>query len=132
MVKMIDSISQFISIIKNGYLARKKQVVIPSSDFKRQIAKVLVSEGYLEKVETKDDEGKKGLLITLKYKGKKPVVREIQIVSKPGLRVYQRVKENRKVLGGLGKKVISTTAGVMTGEQAYQKKLGGEVILEVY
>jgi small subunit ribosomal protein S8 len=121
-----------ISIIKNGYLARKKQVVIPYSNFKREIAKVLIGEGYLEKMETKDDGGKKGLLITLKYKGKKPVLREIRIVSKPGLRVYQKVKESQKVLGGLGKKVISTTAGVMTGEQAYQKKLGGEVVLEVY
>jgi small subunit ribosomal protein S8 len=106
--------------------------VIPYSNFKREIAKVLIGEGYLEKMETKDDGGKKGLLITLKYKGKKPVLREIRIVSKPGLRVYQKVKESQKVLGGLGKKVISTTAGVMTGEQAYQKKLGGEVVLEVY
>jgi small subunit ribosomal protein S8 len=121
-----------ISIIKNGYLARKKQVVIPYSNFKREIAKVLIGEGYLEKMEAKDDGGKKGLLITLRYKGKKPVLREIRIVSKPGLRVYQKVKESQKVLGGLGKKVISTTAGVMTGEQAYQKKLGGEVVLEVY
>lgn len=129
---MIDSISQFISIIKNGYLARKKQVVIPYSGFKEEIARILIKEGYLEKAETVTDQKKRDLILTLKYLAKKPAIREIKIISRPGLRVYKRIGESKKVLGGLGKKLLTTSSGVMTGEQAYRKKLGGEVILEVY
>jgi len=129
---MTDSISQFISIIKNGYLARKKQVVVPYSNFKNEIAKVLTEEGFLQKVEVREVAKKKDLILTLKYLGKKPAINEIKIISKPGLRVYQKVKESKKILGGLGRRIMTTSAGVMSGQKAWKKKLGGEIILEVY
>jgi len=129
---MTDSISQMVSIIKNGYLSRKSRVSFPYSKFKEQILKVLTAEGFVGKVSVKEDQKKKNLLVDLKYEGRRPVLNEIKVVSKPGLRVYRSAKGGRALMSGLGKRIISTPAGVLTDTQAVKKKLGGEVILEVY
>lgn len=129
---MIDPIAQLVSTIKNGYLARKKEIEIPFSKFKKAILDVLVKEGFLEKVEVRGLAPKKTLRIILKYKDKNPVIKEVKLISKPGLRVYQKTSQIKKVLGGLGIRLISTPLGVMTESQAKKKGLGGEVILEVY
>lgn len=103
---------------------------MPHSKYKEEILKILVKEGYLAKATVKN-QPKKQLIVALKYQGKKPVIDEIKMISKPGLRVYKKVNEGRRVLGGLGKRIVSTSLGVMTDDEAKKKKLGGEVILEV-
>lgn len=129
---MTDSISQLVSTIKNGYLAGKSQVSLPYSGFKNRILQVLTETGYLKKAEICEANGKKNLTVMLKYSGKKPAIEEIRMISKPGLRVYRKVVENKEIKGGLGLCLISTPAGVMTNRQAKKRKLGGEIILEVY
>ena len=130
----IDPIANFISIIKNGYLAKKAEVKVPASKFKENLAKVLVKEGFLENVKTEKikDQFVENLILTLKYEGKKPVLTDIQRVSKPGLRVYLGKAKIPKVLGGLGIVVMSTPEGLMTGQEAKAKNLGGEAICKIW
>jgi len=129
---MTDSISQLVSTIKNGYLARKNQVFIPYSKFKEKILSVLEKEGFLEKVEIEGEKQKKQLVCFLGYKDKKPILTEIKVISKPGLRVYQTAKKGKNFLKGLKIRIVSTPQGVMKESEAVKKNLGGEVILEVY
>src|SRR5574340_1139447 len=110
--------------IKNGYLAKKAEVVVPWSKVKQSVAKVLVEEGYLEAQEVKDQK------MTLKLK--KGGLTDIKIISKPSLRVYVKKDQLPRVLGGLGVAVISTPAGVLTSKDAAKKGLGGEVLCEVW
>jgi len=126
---MTDPIAQMVSIIKNGYLARKKELQIPYSKFKEEILDVLLKEGFLEKV--KVEESKRRFVVNLKYKERQPALSDIKLISKPGLRVYRKSKNLKRVLGGLGLRIVSTPSGVMTDSQAFKKKLGGEIILEV-
>lgn len=129
---MSDSTSQLISIIKNGYLAKKKEVFLPHSGYKEDILRVLEKGNYLEKIIVTGKKPKLVLQCVLKYEKGEPGLRQIKMISKPGLRVYQKAKGSKKVLGGLGIKVISTPKGVMTDRQANKENLGGEVVLEVY
>jgi len=129
---MTDSISQLISAIKNGYLAGKKQVSCPYSKFKEAILKVLAKEDFLEKLEVKGEKAKKEIVCFLKYKGKQPAVEEIRMISKPGLRVYQKADDKTRLKRGQKIRILSTSKGVMTESEAFKKNLGGEVILEIY
>lgn len=129
---MTDPISQLISTIKNGFLARKSQVAIPYSKFKEEILKVLEKEGFLEKVEIEGEKQKKQLFCFLVYKNKKPVLTEIRMISKPGLKVYQKAKDKGRIKRRQVTRILSTPQGVMTERQAIKKNHGGEVILEVY
>jgi len=129
---MTDSVSQMVSIIKNGYLAKKGQVSFSYSKFREQILKVLLAEGFIGKVSLKEDKKKRSLVIDLKYNGKEPAINEIRVVSKPGLRIYRSARGGRSLMSGLGKRILSTPGGVLTDIQAAKKNFGGEVILEVY
>ena len=129
---MTDSVSAMVAEIKNAYLAGKPELVISDSKFKRQILNVLVEKGCLGKVEEKQEEGKKKLVVTLKYEKRKPVLSQIRVLSRPGLRVYSGFENYRRVRGGMGLRLVTTSQGVMTTAEAFKKKLGGELILEVY
>lgn len=131
---MTDPISNFLIQIKNGYMARKnKVVVLHNSKFKEDLANLLSREGYIGKVEVKKEgKVKRNLEVVLNYKNKKPALNEIAIVSKPGKKVYVRKDMIPRVLGGLGKVVISTSSGIMTGGQARKKGLGGEIICKIW
>lgn len=129
---MTDSVSQMVSIIKNGYLANKSRVSFPYSKFKEQILKTLLAEGFISKVSFKEDQKKKNLVVDLKYGGKVPAITEIKVISKPGLRIYRSARGGRRLMAGLGKRILSTPIGVITDVQAAKKNFGGEVILEVY
>lgn len=132
-IEMTDSIADMLARIRNGYLARKRKIVLPYSKIKEEIAKIMVKEGYLEKLEkrkTRDE--RRSLELTLKYEGKKPAITEIKRVSKPGVRIYQKVKQFKSVNYGLGIQIISTPVGVMTDKQARKKNLGGEVICKMW
>jgi len=123
---------EMIIKIKNAYLAKKDMVKVTSSRFNAKIADVLVREGYLESVAKKGRGVKKYLEIKLAYKDGIPSVTNLGFVSKPGRRVYKGAEEIRRVRNGYGMSLISTSSGLLTDKEARMKKLGGEVLLEVY
>ncbi|MCL5676008.1 MAG: 30S ribosomal protein S8 [Patescibacteria group bacterium] len=125
-------IGDLISGIKNGYKAGLSTVVMPYSSFKNSVAGLLREEGFLEAVKTENREGKKNLILTLKYEDRQPKITDIKLISKPGLRRYVRAKDLKKILGGLGIQIISTPQGVLSNKTAKKKGVGGEVICEVW
>lgn len=127
-----NTIADFITNIKNAYLARHKSLEIAYTKMFYELGKILKNEGFIEDMETKTIEGRKILLITLLYKNRKPALADIKQVSKPGLRLYVRRRRIPYVYGGLGVAILSTPAGIMTGRQARAKNLGGEVICKIW
>lgn len=124
----MDTLSNMLITIKNGYMAKKPSVFVPGSKFKLQIAKVLEKEAFVGQVKETDST----IAINLLYENGKPRITEIVRVSKPGLRVYSQSKALGKVKGGLGTTIISTSKGVMTSKEAKSKKLGGEIICQIW
>ena len=119
--------------IRNASMARHRELTLPSSRVKREIARILVDEGFIESFTTQQDGVQETLTVQLKYvEGKTPVVSGLKRISKPGLRVYARKTEIPRVLGGLGLAILSTSHGIMTGSQARKLNLGGEVLCYVW
>lgn len=127
-MSMTDPIADFLTRIRNGQQARKKQVSSPSSKVKEVIANVLKDEGYIADVAVTTEGQKKTITLTLKYFQGKPVIEKIQRISKPALRVYKGKDELPKVLGGLGVAIVSTPNGVVSDRKARAAGVGGEVI----
>ncbi|MDP9250530.1 MAG: 30S ribosomal protein S8 [Chloroflexota bacterium] len=128
-----DPIADMLTRIRNASLARHRELTLPSSRMKREIARILVEEGFVESFSTSQDGIQEMLVLQLKYvEGHTPVVSGLKRISKPGLRVYARKTEIPRVLGGLGLVVLSTSRGVMTGQQARKLNLGGEVLCYVW
>ncbi len=127
-----DPISDFLTRIKNAQAARHASLEAPSSRMKYTIAKILEREGYVGAVSERSEGAKKTLTVGLKYDGKDPVIRSITRVSTPGRRVYRGASELPRVLSDIGIAIVSTSAGVMTNKDARRRKLGGEVLCEVY
>lgn len=123
-----SSVNDLLIRIKNAGLARKRKVRVPYSSFAEAIARLLQKEKYLAKVEKKGSE----LILELAYRGKKPVIRNVRNVSKPGVRIYQKAKKIRPPLGGVGITIVSTPQGIMTHVEAKKKGVGGEVIAQVF
>jgi small subunit ribosomal protein S8 len=130
-MSMQDPISDMLTRIRNGQMARLREVNMPSSKQKIAISKVLKEEGYVNDYKIEEKEGKSTLTIDLKYFQRKPVVDSIKRISRPGLRIYRRSKELPKVKGGLGIAIISTSKGLLTDSAARSANLGGEVICYV-
>ncbi len=128
-----DPIADMLTRIRNASRARHTEVVVPASRTKREIARILVEEGFIAGVQEEHDGPHQVLRLTLKYvDGKAPVVSGLKRISKPGLRVYARKTEIPRVLGGLGIVIVSTSQGIMTGSQARKAQLGGEVLAYVW
>ncbi|KKR92002.1 MAG: SSU ribosomal protein S8P [Candidatus Woesebacteria bacterium GW2011_GWA1_41_13b] len=123
-----DPVSDLIIRIKNGYRANLLEVRSPWSTMRERVAKVLLENKFIEKITHEDDE----LVIALKYNGKVPVLTDIRRVSKPGVRIYTKVKKLPRVLGGLGINILSTPKGVMSDKQAKKLNVGGEIIAQVW
>lgn len=132
-MQITDAIADMLTRIRNASSAKHETVDIPASNIKKDIAKILLDEGYVKNVELIDD-GKQGLIrIALKYTGNKQnVISGIKRISKPGLRVYASKDELPKVLGGLGIAIISTSRGIMTDKKARAEGIGGEVLAFVW
>jgi small subunit ribosomal protein S8 len=130
---MMDPIADMLTRIRNGVHARKRRVDIPASRVKRAIAELLVEEGYLRSVKFLD-EGPQGMLrVQLKYlEDRQPVIEGIERVSRPGLRIYVDKGSIPKVIGGFGTSVLSTSKGILTGHQARQSGVGGELICKIW
>jgi len=131
---MTDTISDMLTRIRNGLMAKKSEVVLPYSNFKNSLAKVLQSEGWISKVEVKEaPEEFKSLVLKLKYDAAgTPVISGIERISKPGQRIYSSTVAIPKVLGGMGTTIVSTSRGLMTDKQARQAKVGGEIVCKVW
>ena len=129
-----DTISDMLTRLRNANLAKHQIVEVPSTKMTRNIARILLEEGFIQSFEEIGDNFNAQLLLSLKYKGKnrQPVITALRRVSKPGLRVYANRKELPRVLGGLGIAVMSTSQGVMTDSKARHQGLGGEVLCYVW
>jgi small subunit ribosomal protein S8 len=127
-----DPIADMLTRIRNASAARHKELTIPSSKLKREIARILAEEGFIESWDTATDGVQERLTMRLRYADRTPVVSGLKRISKPGLRVYARKTEIPRVLGGLGLAILSTSHGVMSGSQARKLNLGGEVLCYVW
>ena len=126
---MTDPIADMLTRIRNANQMRNKEVSMPTSKMKVEIAKILDSEGFIEKYTVKDNT----LTLTLKYaNNKERVITGLKRISKPGLRVYAGADEIPSVLNGLGIAIISTPKGVMTDKLARKNNVGGEVIAYIW
>lgn len=123
-----DSVANMLTTIKNGYMAGKLEVLVPLGKHKLAIAKILSAAQFVGLVEKSGNIIK----IELAYENQKPKIHDIKKVSKPGLRIYIKSKNIKKIKGGKGLILISTPQGVMSGGDARAKKLGGEVICKVW
>ena len=130
---MTDPVADMLTRIRNAVRVEHSQVEIPLSKIKRGLAEVLKREGYIWDWEEIAAEPSKQLRVHLKYgpNGER-VIRHVRRVSKPGRRVYSGTAELKPVLGGLGIRIISTSRGVISDREARQRKLGGEVLCEIW
>lgn len=127
-----DPIADMLTRIRNANAMRYKEVEIPSSKVKIEIAKILKDEGYVSDYKIKKDGVFETVVLNLKYAGKERVITGLKRISKPGLRVYAKSDEIPKVLNGLGIAIISTSKGIMTGKNAKANSLGGEVLAYIW
>jgi small subunit ribosomal protein S8 len=132
-MNVTDPIADMLTRIRNASAARHKELSLPSSKVKREIARILVEEGFIDTYDIQPDGVQERLTLRLKYvEGRTPVVTGLKRISKPGLRVYARKTEIPRVLGGLGLAILSTSHGIMTGNDARKQNLGGEVLCYVW
>lgn len=131
-MSMTDPIADMLTRIRNGQSAEKPEVTMPSSKLKAAIARVLKDEGYIHDCRVEGDDRKPRLVVVLKYHEGRPVIEEIQRVSRPGLRRFEGKRSLPRVRGGLGTAIISTSQGVMTDRAARDAGHGGEVLCVVF
>lgn len=134
MSAVTDPISDMLTRIRNGCIANMESVNIPYSKLKKEIARIMSEEGYIQSFEIHKDENTSGIIkVHLKYnKDKNSTITGIKRISKPGLRVYVKKDEIPKVLGGLGTVIISTSKGVLTGTGAWKMGIGGEILCSIW
>src|SRR4030042_478860 len=130
---LTDPISDMLTRIRNAIVSKHESVLVPASRTKISLAKVVKEEGFIKDYEVlKGNTPQRVIKIHLSYTVKKqPVLNSLQRVSKPGLRVYCQKGEIPRVYGGLGTAIMSTPQGVMTGQQAWRKQIGGELLCYV-
>ncbi len=127
-----DPIADLLTRVRNAAMARHDSVIVPASKMKIAVAKILKDEGFITDFTIVKGEPQRMIKITLKYIDKQPAFIGLERVSKPGLRIYSGKKEIPRVYGGLGIAVISTSKGLMTGQEAWKKNIGGEVLCYVW
>ena len=132
-MSVTDPIADMLTRIRNANQMRYNEVVIPSSNVKLEIVKILKGEGYIENYKVEKNEVQNNIIVTLKYgKNKERVISGLKRISKPGLRVYAKAEEIPTVLNGLGISIVSTSKGIMTGKEARKENLGGEVLAYIW
>jgi len=125
---LTDPIADMLTRIRNAHLALHKEVSVPSSKMKQALAAILKQEGYVDDVKVDD----KAITIALKYHKGKPAISGLKRVSKPGRRVYVGSSQIPRVQNGLGICIVSTSTGVLDGDSAREKKVGGELLCEIW
>ena len=130
---LTDPIADMLNRIRNGIVAKQETVAVPASRTKISIAQVLKQEGFIKDFEVVSEGVKRTIRLRLAYGGRKePVISGVRRVSKPGLRVYVQKREIPRVYGGLGIAILSTPMGVMTGQEAWRQRVGGEILCYVW
>ena len=127
-----DPIADMLTRIRNANQMRYKEVEVPASKMKNEIARILKAEGFIVDYKVKKNNIQDILVLSLKYVDKERVITGLKRISKPGLRVYVKAEEVPSVLSGLGIAIISTSKGVMTDKEARANSLGGEVLAYVW
>lgn len=128
---MTDPIADMLTRIRNASRAQLATVSMPASRLREEITKVLAAEGFIDGYRVEPDGGTRTLTIELRYLPE-PVIRGIRRTSKPGRRVYRRASEIPRSRGGLGVHVVSTSQGLLSDREARRRKLGGELVCEVW
>jgi small subunit ribosomal protein S8 len=130
---MTDPIADMLTRIRNAVTARHDSVAMPTSKLKVAIAKVLKEEGFIRDFHVDAEAKRPSLRVEISYTGRKePVLSGLKRVSKPGLRVYAQKREIPRVFGGMGIAILSTPEGIMTGQAARQRNVGGEILCYVW
>ena len=129
-----DPIADYLTRIRNAVRANHRVVEIPASNLKKEITKILFEQGYVLSYKFDDSTVQGTIKIALKYnkETKEPVIKKLQRISTPGLRLYSGSNDLPRILNGLGIAIVSTSHGVMTGKQAKRDNVGGEVLCYVY
>ena len=129
-----DPIADFLTRIRNAVRANHRVVEIPASNLKKDITKILFDQGYILSYKFDDSTVQGTIKIAIKYnkETKEPVIKKLQRISTPGLRLYSGSNDLPRILNGLGIAIVSTSHGVMTGKQAKRDNVGGEVLCYVY
>lgn len=132
-MQITDTIADMLTRIRNANSAKHPTVDVPASNMKKQIAQILVDEGYIKSFRVIDDDKQGVIRITLKYtENKSQVITGLRRVSKPALRIYSNSKDMPKVMKGLGIAIVSTSKGIMTDREARKNNVGGEVLAFVW
>ena len=131
---MTDPIADYLTRVRNAIMAKHEVVMIPGSNIKKDITKILYDKGYILGYKFEDDDKQGNIKIALKYhpETKVPAIKKLQRASTPGLRKYANARELPRVLNGLGIAIISTSQGVMTDKEARKMNVGGEVLCFVH
>ena len=128
-----DPIADMLTRVRNANQMRDKEVEVPASKMKEEIARILKEEGFIVDYKIKNNDVQNIIVLSLKYTEKKErVITGLKRISKPGLRVYVKADEVPKVLNGLGIAILSTSKGVMTDKSARKENLGGEVLAYIW
>jgi small subunit ribosomal protein S8 len=129
-----DPIADFLTRIRNAQMARHRIVEIPASNLKKRMTEILYEKGYILKYKFEDDDKQGVIKIALKYEAESrlPVIKELERVSRPGLRQYAKPSEIKRVKNGLGIAILSTSKGVMTDKEARSQNIGGEVLCYIH
>jgi small subunit ribosomal protein S8 len=130
-----DPIADYLTRLRNAQMARHSIVEIPASNMKKRITEILYEQGYILKYKFEASENGQGLIkVALKYDAqtKEPVIREMQRISRSGLRKYSGSKSIPRIINGLGIAIVSTSKGVMTDKEARKQNVGGELLCYVY
>jgi small subunit ribosomal protein S8 len=132
-MSLTDPIADMLTRVRNAVLVNKKEVVMPSSRLKVEVAKILKEEGYIKNFKVIDDNKQGSLILALKYTdGNRSVITGLQKISKPGCRIYCKKDSIPKVLDGLGVAIVSTSRGLVSGKKCEENGLGGEVLCYIW
>ena len=133
MAVVTDTIADMLTRIRNANQMRYEEVRVPASNIKKEIARVLKEEGFINDYKIENDDAQGTIVMNLKYSNKKErVINGLKRISKPGLRVYVKIDEIPQVLNGLGIAIISTSKGIMTDKEARKQNIGGEVLAYIW
>ena len=129
---IIDPIADMLTRIRNAIMASHESVLVPSSKIKLSIVKILSEQGFIDRYEVLKGKPQPMIKIYLKYTDDQPTILGLERVSKPSLRVYVERHEIPRVYGGLGIAILSTSKGIMTGQEVWRQRLGGEILCYVW
>jgi len=127
-----DPIADMLTRIRNAIMAGHESVLVPSSKIKLSIVKILKEEGFIDRYEVLKGKPQPMIRVHLKYTDDRPAILGLERMSKPSLRVYVERREVPRVYGGLGIAILSTSKGIMTGQEAWRQRLGGEILCYVW